>query len=140
MPLFIIGRAQNRRRMHRRSHERGPPMLHEITALFRQPVSPPENRLRRRRSQADYDFGLDHRHLRLEPRMARVYFRRFRFFMNAPLSALLELEMLDRIRHVHLRAVDARLLQRAVEQLAGGSDEWMSLLVLLIAGLLADED
>ena len=38
-----------------------------------------------------------------------------------------------------MRAVDAGLGERPVEELAGGADEGAALEVLLVAGLLADE-
>jgi hypothetical protein len=47
--------------------------------------------------------------------------------------------VLDGVGEVYLAAVDARLRHRAVEELAGRTDEGLALQVLLVAGLLADE-
>ena len=57
-----------------------------------------------------------------------------------PVNALLELEVLDGVREVDGAAVDARLLEPSVELPPGRPDERPSLEVLLVAGLLADED
>ena len=48
--------------------------------------------------------------------------------------------MFHDVRHVHHRAIDAGVLERLVEQLSGRPDERLALQVLLVAGLLADED
>jgi hypothetical protein len=50
-----------------------------------------------------------------------------------------ELEVLHRIGHVDLVAIDSGLQQRRVQQLAGGSDEGMPRAVLQIPRNLADE-
>src|SRR5204862_1577187 len=65
-----------------------------------------------------------------------------RLLVDAPLSFRggLPLEMLDRIRDVDGGAVDAGVGEAFVEDPSGRPDERMALLVLLIAGLLADED
>ena len=59
------------------------------------------------------------------------------WWMRRP--AGLPLEVLDDVRDVGELAVDARLLERPVEQLAGGADERPAGEILLVAGLLADE-
>jgi hypothetical protein len=59
--------------------------------------------------------------------------------VQATFAARLPLEVLHHVGDVDLLAIDPRLLQRVVEELAGRSHEGMPLLVLLIAGLLADE-
>src|SRR2546428_3886691 len=60
--------------------------------------------------------------------------------MEPPLSSGPPFEMLHRVRHVHRVAVDTRGLQRVVEDTARGTDERSARDVLLVAGLLADED
>ena len=59
--------------------------------------------------------------------------------MQADFSAPYEFEMLDRVGDVDLLAVDADLLQGAVEHLAGRSNEWSAGEIFLVAGLLADQ-
>src|SRR5690606_33328801 len=56
------------------------------------------------------------------------------------LTAFDELEMLDRIGHIHLVAVETGLGQGAIEQPAGRADERMARAILLIAGLFTDHD
>jgi len=48
--------------------------------------------------------------------------------------------MLDRVRPVHRRRVDAGALEGLVQQLPGRADEGLARTVLLVAGLLADDD
>jgi len=60
--------------------------------------------------------------------------------VDAALAATDPFEVLDGVGDVDLRAVDARVLQRLVEELPGWADEGPALQVLLVAGLLADED
>src|SRR3954447_5503055 len=62
-----------------------------------------------------------------------------RLLVDAAFAAQLELEVLDRIRHVRGLAVDGSVGQCAVQHLAGWSDKWLATAILLIAGLLADE-
>jgi len=60
--------------------------------------------------------------------------------VDAALAAGLPLEVLDDVGDVRQLPVDARLLERLVEQPAGGPDERFARQVFLVAGLLADED
>src|SRR5688500_17015420 len=92
------------------------------------------------RAEADDDVGTDAREIAFQPEPARALLGRIRAAVQARLAAALELEMLDRIGDVDAAAVDAEFLQRAVEQLAGGTDEGMAAEVFLVAGLLADDE
>src|SRR5205823_2679320 len=49
-------------------------------------------------------------------------------------------EVLDDVRDVDLRTIDAGGLERAIEELPGGTDERPADEVLVVARLLADED
>ena len=49
------------------------------------------------------------------------------------------LEVLDDVGHVDLVAVDLRVLQRTVEQLPRGPDEWLTFTIFMVGRLLADE-
>jgi hypothetical protein len=60
--------------------------------------------------------------------------------VDAPVAALLELEVLHRIGEVGLGPLDPSLGERAGQELARGTDEGPALQVLLIARLLAHED
>jgi hypothetical protein len=59
--------------------------------------------------------------------------------VHAALAARLPLEVLDRVGDIDDLAPDARLVERAVQHLAGGADERGAAQVLLVARLLADE-
>jgi len=62
-----------------------------------------------------------------------------RFLVDASLAALLELEMLDGVGDIDTIPVDARFRQSPIKELAGWSDKWPALPVLLIARLLTHE-
>src|SRR5690606_15342921 len=72
--------------------------------------------------------------------MAGAHLTGIGFAVDAALTARLELEMLHRIGDVNLCAVDIGLLQDAVEQPAGRADERFACYILLVSGLLADEN
>jgi catecholate siderophore receptor len=78
--------------------------------------------------------------LMLEPPAARLDFAGVGLAVDPPFASSDELEMLDRIGDVGLRAVDAGLLKKSVEQLPRRADERAPGEVFLIARLLADED
>ena len=82
----------------------------------------------------------ERRELGRQPRAARDGLRARRLLVQAARAASLPPEVLDRVREVHAPAVDARRLHAVVEHAPGGSDERMPLRVLVIAGLLADQD
>jgi hypothetical protein len=59
--------------------------------------------------------------------------------VDAPLAALLELEVLDGVGDVDLAAIDADRRERLVEFAPGGTDERAPRAILAVAGRLADE-
>src|SRR3982751_1274361 len=89
--------------------------LDELAALDRDLEVLADHRLRRGRAERDDDVRLDRLDLALEPLMAGVDLALRRGLVKAPLAAQLPLEVLDRVRHVEMLAIDARGLQRAVE-------------------------
>src|SRR2546427_10786776 len=99
-----------------------------------------DDRARRRRAEADEHLGLDRRDLGLHPGAAGRELAQTRRLVDAALAALDELEVLDRVRDIEPLPVQPHLDQRAVEYLARRADERRALQILLIAGLLADED
>src|SRR3989441_8046559 len=99
-----------------------------------------DDRARRRRAEADEHLGLDRRDLGLHPGAAGRQLAQARRLVDAALAALDELEVLDSVRDVEPLPVQAHRDQRAVEHLARRADERRALQILLIAGLLADED
>jgi hypothetical protein len=86
----------------------------------------PQQGLRRRGAEADEHARLDQGDLRFEPRAAGADFRRVRLGVNPPLAARFPFEVLDDVRDVDDAAIDAGFLERAVEQLSGGTDEGMA--------------
>src|SRR5205823_5881803 len=137
-PRGFIGRAQDRGRMHGRRDERRERRLHELAAMLRDAELAAEERLRGGRAETGEHLRLYDLDLRLEPRMARGDLLGARALVDAALPARRPLEVLDRIRDVHRLAVDAGLLERVVEDAAGGTDERFALEVLAVARLLSD--
>ena len=60
--------------------------------------------------------------------------------MNRALTTLLVTEVLDRVGDVHLLAADPCLLEAPVQDASRWSDKRVAVLVLAVAGLLADQD
>ena len=59
--------------------------------------------------------------------------------MQTPLAARFPAEMLDRVGEIELGRRDARFRQRAPQEFTRRADERFSLLVFLVARLLADQ-
>jgi hypothetical protein len=59
--------------------------------------------------------------------------------VNAPFAALFEFEVFNYVGDVDVLAIDARLDQCLIQQMAGRSHKRPALLILLVAGLLADQ-
>src|ERR671922_53641 len=136
--LAVVG-PENRRRVHRRDDDWGQVGGNRVAAVLRDAKVAAEQRLRGGRAEGDENARLHDRELGVQPRATRGDLGPVRLLVDAPLPARLPLEVLDDVRDVRERAVDAGLLERPVEQLPGRADERFAGLVLLIAGLLADE-
>src|SRR5205085_3549452 len=136
----LVVRAQDRARMHRRDDVLGEIRFDQLSALPRDPEVAPEQRLSRSRAQTDQHARLDHVELGLQPGPAGGDLRPVRLLVDAALAARLPLEVLDDVGDVDLAPIDARVVERLVEKLPGRPDERLALQVLLVAGLLADED
>lgn len=91
------------------------------------------------RPKRDNNARMDQLQFLIQPPAVMLHFRRRRLLVDAPFAALPELEVLDSIGHVHRVTVDTCVRQRSVEQQAGGPDKRSALLILLVAGLLADQ-
>src|SRR5437764_13134418 len=107
--------------------------------LLRHAELPPEQCLRCGCAETDEHLRLDSVEFRVEARPAGCNLRPRGLGMDAPFPARLPLEVLDNVRYVGARPVDAGLLERLVEQAPGRPDEWASLEILPVAGLFADE-
>jgi hypothetical protein len=75
----------------------------------------------------------------LEPLVAGVDFALRRGLVQAALAAQLPFEVLDGVGDVKVLPVYARRLEPAVEEPSRRADEGQPFLVLLVAGLLADQ-
>src|SRR3954454_12232920 len=136
---LVVAGAQDRGRVHG-DHDHGRELgLERLAAGLGDLDVAPHERLRRHRTETDEHARLDHGELGLQPRAAGVDVLRARALMDAALAALLEVEVLDRVGDVDERAVDPGLDERLVEDPARRADERMTLAVLAVAGLLADE-
>ncbi|MNT27528.1 hypothetical protein D3C72_1631650 [compost metagenome] len=98
-----------------------------------------QHRARRGRAQRHDHLGADLLQLALQPQAAGLDLLLCRRLVQPPLAAQFELEMLDRIGHEELVAVQARLAQCLVQQVARRPDEGRALQVFLRAGLLAHQ-
>src|SRR5438874_3741148 len=125
--------------MHGRRDERRERRRNERRALRAHTEFGAEDRLRSRGSETDDDARLDDIDFRLEPRPARSDLRGVWFLVDALFSSWLPLEVLHHIGHVDRRAIDARLIEGAIEQAARRPDEWPALQVFGIARLFADK-
>jgi hypothetical protein len=74
-----------------------------------------------------------------QPLMARVDLALRGSLVQAALPAQLPLEVLDRVGDIDVLALDARRLERAVEEPPRRADKGQPFLVLLFAGLLAHQ-
>ena len=88
---------------------------------------------------ADDDVRLHRLDLAFDPLVAGVDLALRRGLVQAALAAQLPFEMLDGIGDVEMLAVDAGGLERLIEQPPRRTHERQSLLIFLVARLLADE-
>src|SRR5256885_16759274 len=112
---------------------------HTLAAVLRDPKRGAHQRLRGGGPEQHEQPRLDRLDLRFEPWPAGSHLLAVRLFVQAALAAPREAEVLDGVRHVHARPIDARCFESLVEDATGGSDEGVPLDVLAIARLLADE-
>ena len=113
--------------------------VEQLAAVLREAERTPHQRLCRGGAEQHERLRLDHAQLLLQPRAAGVDLEALRGLVDAAAAALLELEVLDGVRHVGLVARDAGRLEPLVELPAGRPHERLAGEVLLVARLLADE-
>ena len=99
--------------MHGREDVLGEIALDRRPALLGDAELPPEERLRSRRTETDEHARLDDRELGVEPRPARGELGGVRLVVDTTLAARLPLEVLHRIRDVHLVAIDTGFVERS---------------------------
>lgn len=98
-----------------------------------------EHAAHRGRAQGNNHLGLEQRAFEIEPPSAAVDLVGIRALVQPALAAHLVLEVLDRVGHEHGLAVDARVLQGAIEHASGRTNERLAGTVLLVARLLANQ-
>jgi len=113
--------------------------LHHSPAFLRHAKFRAEQGLACSRSQANDEFRSNRLDLSIQPRAAGGYLSHRGFLMDAPLAAGLPLKMLYGIGDIGDLTVNSRFRHALVEQLPGGSDEWLSRKIFLIAWLFPDE-
>src|SRR4051794_2098345 len=111
--------------MNRRCRARRPD-VEPLAAVLRQTKVGTEYRLRGRRTKQAEHIGADDGELAFPPLPACPDLGAVRLFVDPHLAAPLELEVLHRVGEIHIGARDAGLLERFVEEAAGGSDEGMA--------------
>jgi len=89
--------------------------------------------------ECDHELGVHEFQLPVQPPAVVPDLACRRLLVDAALSALLELEVLDGIGDVDVASVEAGVRHRPLQELAGGAHERPALPVFLVAGLLADE-
>src|SRR5438270_4127272 len=96
-----------------------------------------KQRLCRRGTHTNNDFGADDADFFLKPRTASGDFDCVRLLMNAAFAPGFPFEMLHYICNVNIVAFNARGLKGLIEQLPCWSHKWTSLEIFLIARLFA---
>ena len=91
------------------------------------------------RAERDHDPWMHESQLLLQPPSVVLDLACRRLLVDAALSALLELEVLDGIGDVDPMSIDPGIRHRPIEQLARRSHERPALPILLVTRLLADE-
>jgi hypothetical protein len=115
-------------------------VVEEIPALFKQPVLFADHSARRRGAETNNNLGPNASQFRPKPRLAGNNFGIGWLFVDTPLAAFFELEMLHRIRDVDIRAINSSLFQCPAQQSACRTHEGMAGTIFLVAGLFADQD
>ena len=127
--------------MHSRENGGRPLRLDRDASALQDAERPTQENLGGGGAEADDNFRLHERDLVLKPREASANLTGVGRLVNAPLSrcVLCPLEMLHRIGDVHIVAIDAGAIERAIEKLARRTDERFSRAVLHVPRLLAND-
>jgi hypothetical protein len=111
-----------------------------LSPVVAHPVPRAEYRFACHRAKQHDEAGADQREFGVEPVAASANLAAVGPLMNPALAAGLPPEVLDRVGEVDVVALDATIGERLIQHMPGGANERMALLVLLVAGLLADEE
>ena len=114
--------------------------LQDLPALLRQSDGSPHQRIQRRRTERDDKPRLEQVEFRSQPPGTSLNFPCVGASMQAPLSALLEFEMLDTIGDVTERTVNPRFMQAFIQQATSRTDKRSAHLILAVTRLLTNEN
>lgn len=98
-----------------------------------------EDRARGGRTSTTINCGVDLGDLGVQPGFASHRMGQIRLLVDPPLAALDEAEVLDRVGQIGVLLSDPCLVHRAMQQAPGRPDERLTVTVLHVSGLLADE-
>jgi hypothetical protein len=113
--------------------------MRELAANIRDTDGYPENTRGGGRTESNHHFGLDQFDLCLKPGTAGMDFSRGRFFVQPAFTEGFPFKMLNGVGDVAEITIDLRLIQSAIQQPAGWSDEWETSAIFSITGLFADK-
>jgi hypothetical protein len=113
--------------------------LQQGAAVSHHSYGRPEKSSGSRGAEADHDVGRDGSKLSREPGLAGSDMDGVGCLVDAPGAADRETEMLHRVGHPNLVAVDASFVDRLHEQPSSWADEGRASLVLDVSRLLADQ-
>lgn len=125
--------------MNGRHHFRREFRFKDSSSITRHPKRRAEDGLGRGRAKADEEPRPDDSQLRLKPRATGRDLARVRLFMNSAFATRLPFEVLHGIRHIDFAAIDSRVFESAVEDLASGADEGFPREIFLVARLFAQQ-
>src|SRR5690349_21040729 len=127
--------------MHRGDHHPASRCFDSAPTLLRYLEGLPHDRLCRSRAEANDNLWLDEPDFLVEPGMTRPHLGVVRLLVDAArtLLAPLPLEVLHRVRDVHIPAIDACFLEGPIEESARWADKRMTGAIFLISGLFTDQ-
>lgn len=140
MAEFVIGSAQDGRRVDCRRNVWRPFMGCECSTLLGQPIPRAEQRLGRGCAEAHNDLWLDECYLGFKPLTAGADLGRIRLLVYPAFASFFKLEMLDDVRDVDLVSLNASFDQCSIEHLPRRPHKGKAFQVLIVSGLLADQN
>src|SRR3984893_9911578 len=136
---LVVGRAQDRRGMDGRHDWGQTGSLDELAAMQAHPEVAAAERLGSSGAKQHEQVRLDGGDLGVQPGPAGVDLGSVRLLVQATLPLRFALEVLDGVRDVDASTIDARFLERLIEDAPGRTDEGLAFDILAIARLLAHE-
>ena len=126
--------------MHRCGHTASRRVIEKLAAIHQYPPLLAEYRLQGCGAKADRNLRMNGCKFGLQPGTTGRDFRVRGLLVNAPFAPLFELEVLHRVRDVHLGTVNLGRLKRTIEYAAGRPYERLAGEIFLVTGLFAHHD